>query len=104
MPGAGGPAHAVTGDGSTQPRTPLCLILHGLITDPPACLHRECLITVSFISSAAFVTGETLPAAFATQQRLGTLRWQVRARSRSLPGEALLKSVHTEGRGGWLAA
>lgn len=57
------PAHTDTSDDST-PHTPLCLMLYELITSPRACLHRKCLITISFISSAAFITGKAVLGGF----------------------------------------
>lgn len=42
---------------------------------PRACLHRKCLITASFISSAAVGKGDAVPVAFSARQQLGTLRW-----------------------------
>lgn len=44
-------------------------------TQPRACLHRKCLITAPFISSAAVGKGDAVPVAFSARQRLGTLRW-----------------------------
>lgn len=42
---------------------------------PRACLHRKCLITASFISSAAVGKEDAVPVDFSARQQLGILRW-----------------------------
>lgn len=76
---------------------------------PRACLHRKCLITAPFISSAAVGKGDAVPVAFSARQQLGTLRWPhpsliPRFFGFFFPWGSPTESSARLRKGGWLAA